>query len=417
MVSKNLFKENIKNSKVYTLALLRWVALSLIIGLVCGAIGALFYRGISFVTTLRLKYDWLLYLLPIGGLASVFIYKRLKVYDLGTGVVFDSVRSEKQLPILLAPAVFLGSLITHLFGGSAGREGAALQIGGSISSIISKAAKLSEKDRHILTMCGMGALFSAVFGTPAAAAVFAIEVVYIGKICSGAIFPVLLSSVCSYFVSVSLGTIPESFKIESFLKLTPENLVKVFVIAIICALVTIFFCSLLHHTEKFFKKTFKSGYLRMFVGACLIVILSLILGTHMYLGGGMEYVEGLFHGSPLGNEAFILKLIFTVITVSAGLKGGEIVPTFFIGATLGYSLGLLFGIDPACAAAIGMITLFCSATNCPLASIVLSVELFSSEGIVFFALACGIGFFLSGQSSLYTEQRFFFSKLDETIIE
>ena len=116
MVSKNLFKENIKNSKVYTLALLRWIALSLIIGLVCGAIGALFYRGISFVTTLRLKYDWLLYLLPIGGLASVFIYKRLKVYDLGTGVVFDSVRSEKQLPILLAPAVFLGSLITHLFG-------------------------------------------------------------------------------------------------------------------------------------------------------------------------------------------------------------------------------------------------------------------------------------------------------------
>lgn len=401
------------SAKEYALAFLRWLALGILVGLACGLLGALFAKSVSFVTLLREENPWLLFLLPIGGLASVGIYKLCRVEGYGTNQVFESARTDKKVPFLLAPAIFIGSVITHLFGGSAGREGAALQLGGSISSVISKGLRLNENARHILTLCGMGAFFSAIFGTPLGACVFALEVVSVGHFCSAAFFPALISSVTAYGVSVSLGVAPERFIISSAPDFSLDILWRVAIIAIAGALVSIFFCKALRFSEEIFEKYLKNPFLRIAVGGIFIVLLTLLVGTTDYNGGGIEIINRIFTSGTVRYEAFLLKIVFTAITVAAGFKGGEIIPTFFIGASLGGALALLLNLNVSFGAAIGMAALFCSVTNCPIATIILSVELFGSESIIFLGLAAIISFLLSGKSSLYSSQRLEYSKLNE----
>ncbi len=408
-------KQILAKSRDYTVAFFGWLLLGCIVGAVCGLVGAVFSKCIGFGVNLREENSWLLYLLPVAGLLSVGIFKLCKVSDVGTNRVLESSRGNKTVPFLLAPAVFAGTVLSHTFGASAGREGAALQLGGSISSLLSKILKLSDKSRHILTMCGMAAVFSALFGTPMGAAVFAIEVISVGQICSAAIFPCLVSSICAFYVSSLLGVEPERFSISAVPSLSPNTLWKVVVIGVAGALLSILFCKVLHEAEHLFKKLLKNEFLRIAAGGLMIVALTLILGTHDYNGGGIEVINRIFTQGDVRYEAFALKIVFTAITVAAGFKGGEIIPTMFIGATMGGTIATLLGMNPGMGAALGIAALFCGVTNCPLGTMVLCVELFGSEGMIFFALSGIISFMLSGKASLYTKQRFIFSKLNDEI--
>lgn len=404
-------------AKTFAAAFVCWLVSGVAIGALCGVVGAAFSKSVSFVTELRAENDWLVYLLPVGGLLSVAVYKLCKVSEVGTNQVFESVRTEKPLSVFLAPAIFIGSVITHLLGGSAGREGAALQLGGSISALLSKLLKLDDKSRHILTLCGMGAFFSAIFGTPIGACIFALEVVSIGQICSAAIFPSLISSVTAYLVAGKLGIKPERFNLGFVPELNFDSIWRVGVIAVAVAVVSTLFCHAMHLSERIAGKHVKNPFVRIFVGGIIVVLLTLLVGTRDYNGGGIDVIERIFESGNVRPEAFILKIIFTVITISAGYKGGEIVPSLFIGATLGGTLSSLLGLTPAMGAAVGMSAFFCGVTNCPIATFFICTEMFGSDGMIFYAVSAAVSFVLSGYSSLYHSQHLVYSKLKEEIID
>jgi H+/Cl- antiporter ClcA len=282
---------------------------------------------------------------------------------------------------------------------------------------MSKILKLDTKSHHILTLSGMGAFFSALFGTPIGAAVFALEVVSVGQFCSAAIFPCIVASVTAFKISTALGTHPERFLVELAPAFSLSTLWKVAVIAVLGALISIVFCKVMHYTSHYFKKLFKNEYLRILVGSALIIGLTFLLGTRDYNGGGIDVIERIFDQNTVRYEAFIIKIIFTAITIGCGFKGGEIVPTIFIGATLGATLSTILGLPLGFGAAVGIASLLCGVTNCPIATIFLSIELFGSEGVIFYTLATVTSFILSGYSSLYTGQKLFFSKLNDEIID
>ncbi|MBQ8697347.1 MAG: chloride channel protein [Clostridia bacterium] len=410
-------KEHYTVAKAYALAFLRWFALGASAGLACGVLGTAFAHAVSCVTDLRGDNPWLIYLLPVGGLLSVAIYKLCRAEGMNTYDVLSAVRTETYVSRLLAPAVFAGSVITHLLGGSAGKEGAALQIGGSISTFMTRALRLDERSRHIITMCCMGGLFSAVFGTPLGACVFAIEVVTVGQICSAALFPVLICSLTAYGISVSLGVHPERFHVGDIPSIHIANIWQVALIAIIVALISALFCHVMHLSGKLFTKYIKDPYLRILTGGVIIILLTLLVGNNDYNGGGIPVIERVFEEGKVVPFAFALKMLFTAITIGCGYKGGEIVPSFFIGATLGGTLALALGISPALGAAVGMAAMFCGVTNCPLATCFLCIEMFGGEGVLFYALATFISFVLSGCIGLYTGQKLLFSKLNEELLD
>ncbi len=392
--------------KPYIFAYFKWLVLGLAVGGVCGAVGAAFSLSVSFVTGLRGGAQWLIFLLPIGGLVSVAWYKLLRVSGVGTNQVFDAVSGKNSVPVLLAPAVFGGSVLTHFFGGSAGREGAALQLGGSVASLFSKVFGLDDKTRRVLTLCGMGAVFSAVFGTPIGACVFALEVVCVGSINLSSVFPALVSSLSAYGVAALLGAEPERFSVGDIPAKNLLVFIKVAVIAVLAAALSVLFCKALHLGEKLFKKYIPNEFLRIFAGGALLVVLTLIVGTKDYNGGGIDVISRVFETGEVRYEAFLLKMLFTVITVSAGYKGGEIIPTLFIGAMFGAALAMILGLGVGLGAAVGMAALFCGVTNCPLATVFLCCEMFGAEGILFYALSAFTSFLLSGKASLYSSQSF-----------
>ncbi len=401
------FKINKEKTSDRLNQLLRWSLLiisAFAVGLLCGAIGGSFARSISFVSELRNTHQWLIYLLPFGGLVSVGLYKLTKKEGIGTDRVLESAQGNKKVPVLLIPVIFIASVITHLFGGSAGKEGAALQLGSGAAEIISKAVKADTKMHSVMTICGMAALFSAVFGTPVGACVFALEVAVIGRMNAVAVFPAFVSSITAHFISLLIGTHPERFHIETVPEFGLVALLKTFGIGAVASLAAYFFCHLLRGTERFSERVFKNPFVRIFVGGCIIVILTIIFGTD-YNGSGIFVIERIFEESTVRPEAFLLKIIFTVVTVSAGYKGGEIVPSFFIGAALGAALSSLFGLPIGFSAAIGMTAFFGGVTNCPIASAVLAVELFGTDGFILFAAAAFSSRVFSGKISLYQKQK------------
>lgn len=413
---KALILKNFNKLKEYFLAILKWVMLGVMIGVICGLVGVAFSKSISFVTELRSDNNWILYLLPLGGIAIILIYRLCRVTNLGTNEVFKYVRGEKQIRILLAPAIFLGSVITHLCGGSSGREGAALQLGGSVSAFCGKLLKLDDESRHILTMCGMGAVFSAVFGTPLGAFIFAIEIVSVGTFYSAAFLPGIISSFSAFYISHLFNVTPERFRLKSVPDFSFEILFKTVIIAVSAAIISFIFCKFMHISHGLLKKYFKNEFLRIFIGGVLVVLLTTFLGTTDYNGGGIEIIERIFNSGEFRYEAFALKILFTAITIGVGFKGGEIVPTLFIGATFGATMASLLSLDPAFGAALGIAALFCGVTNCPIATLFICIELFSGKAIAYLAISAIISFVISGYTGLYSGQKFVFSKISEKTI-
>ncbi len=413
--AKQKVKSEFKSAGKYLLTFLKWFVLAAVTGAVGGVVGALFHLSVEYVTGVRKAHLWIVFLLPVGGLVIAGLYKLSGKKDIGTNEILDAVRSPQGVPALLAPLIFVSTVITHLFGGSAGREGAALQLGGSIAGLIGRIARLDEKDMHIMTMCGMSAVFSALFGTPITAAVFALGVISVGVIYYAGLLPCVVSAFTAYFISILMGTEPVAFTITNIPAFSLKSCLLTALLSAICALLSIGFCLGLHGTHKLFEKLFKNTFLRAAVGGLLIVILSLICRSGDYNGAGMDIVERAIGGNAKP-EAFLLKFIFTAVTVGAGYKGGEIVPTFFVGATFGCVVGGLIGLDPGFAAAVGLVTLFCGVVNCPLASIFLSIELFGAQAMPLFALAAAVSYLLSGYYGLYSSQKIVYSKLRAELV-
>ena len=403
-------KRQAASSKWYIKTAFKWSLIALLIGIICGAVGAVFSIAISKVTVLRISYPYLLYMLPLAGITIVFIYKKFNVSGLGTDEVIVAAREGSNMQFLQVPAIFIGTILTHLCGGSAGREGAALQIGGGIANKLSRTLKLNQNDTKILTRVGMAAFVSALFGTPVAATAFGTMVVNVGTIPYSAIFPGLLASIISADLAAFLGASPERFHVAAPV-FSHVMLLKVAVLSVLCAVVSVLFINILHFVGELYKKYFNNAYYKVIFGGFLIIILTIILQTGDYNGAGVNVIERAIEHGQAKPFAFLIKILFTAITLEAGFKGGEVVPSFFIGATFGCWIAPLLGIPAGFGAAIGMIGVFGGATNSFLSPLFLSVEVFQSAGFLYFAVVSIICYLFSGYSGLYSSQKIVYSKL------
>ncbi len=395
--------EFLKKHKNSFIALL---LLSLLLGTALGAVGAAFYHSLHAAVEFRERFPHIVFLLPLGGVLTVFIYSAKSLKSQGIGGVLSAARQSAPVSPLLFPAVFLGTVITQLFGGSAGKEGAALQIGGSIASNAARRLSLSKEHSKILTTSGLAALFSSVFATPLTALFFALEIAYINKKHYFKSFlPSALSSVSAFFTATLLGVEQSRFDIGVLPSLSLKSIAALLLVLLICIVACIIFCCSLELFEKLFSRLFKNAYLKIVVGAVLIVLLTLSVKSSDYNGGGMHIVSYVLDGGKAVWFAFLLKILFTSITNAAGFKGGEIVPALFIGATLGAAASALLSLPTVFCAAVGMIAVFCGATKCPLASVMLSIEFFGISALPYFLVAAVISRLLTFKFGLYTKHK------------
>ena len=403
-------KERMAHIGLYVAALLKWMAVGALVGGVGGFVGAAFHLGVSYATAVRQAHPWILYLLPVGGVVIAGLYKLCRLEGKGTNAVIESVHFGKSVPTLLVPLIFVATVITHLLGGSAGREGAALQIGGGIGYRTGTLLRLGEKDLPLATLCGMSGVFAALFGTPLTATVFALEVISVGVLYYAGLLPCITASLTGYYIATVMGVEPTRFTVD-MPALSWPTLGLVTALAVGCALVSILFCRGLHITERLAERWLKNSFLRAAVGGLIIVLATLARGTTDYNGAGMDVIQRAVEQGQADGWAWFLKLAFTAVTIGCGFKGGEVVPSFFVGATFGCAAGGLLGLPPSFAAAVGLVAVFCGAVNCPIASVILSVELFGAGGMAYFAAACAVSYLLSGYCGLYSSQTILYSKL------
>lgn len=393
------------------LSVIKWAVIGIAVGFIVGAIGTLFSFCLSKVTALRGEYNWLVYLLPIGGLVIVGMYKLLKMEnDRGTNIVLESVDKDAQVPAKMAPLIFAATTITHLFGGSAGREGAALQLGGSLGNLLGKLLHLDKKDIKVIIMSGMSAAFAALFGTPMAAAVFAIESATVGVMYYAALLPCTISAFIAGNFAKYMGMEGEHFTISGMPEFGAVPALKIALLAALCGIISILFCLAMEYTKKYLCKGLKNPFLRIAVAALVFIGITKLIGGTDFYGTGMGVIEKAVNEGDAMWFHFILKIILTALILGAGFKGGEIVPTFFVGATFGCVFGKLIGISPSLAAAVGMGAMFCGVTNCPLSAILICFELFGFESMPFIAIAIAISYVTSGHIGIYSAQNIVFSK-------
>ena len=409
-------KQNSKRMGEYILTFIKWLLIASVVGIVGGGVGSAFHLSVDYVSELRHEHGWLLFLLPVGGVVICAMYHLFRGKgSIDTNRVLDSVRGGEKVPLVMVPLIFVSTVITHMLGGSAGREGAALQLGGGIGYNFGKLLRLKENDMHIIVMAGMSSVFAALFGTPLTAAVFSLEVVNVGVFHYAGMLPCIIAAVVAFNVASMLGIAPVRFAGIAFDALALPSALRVIALAVLCALVSILFCVAIKKCEHTMEKLLPNPYVRTVVGAALIVVLTLVLGSTDYNGAGMNIITDAIGGNAKP-EAFLLKIIFTAITISALFKGGEIVPAFFVGSTFGCVAGALLGLEPSFGAAIGFVALFCGVVNCPLASLLLALEVFGAEAIVYFAIACAVSYMMSGYFGLYKSQKFVYSKLHDNLL-
>lgn len=389
---------------------IRWGIFSAFVGLFVGAFSTLFAFCLRQVTSFRTENPWLILCLPLAGVVIVFLYGVFRYKnDKGTNMVLSSIHAEAEVPFRMAPLIFISTIITHLFGGSAGREGAALQLGGSIGQQLGKLFRFDEKDQRVVVMCGMSAAFSAIFGTPIAASIFSMEVVSVGVMYYAALVPCVFSSLVASKFATHMGIGPNVFKIRQMPLFEVVPSLKVIGLALCCAALSVVFCMALHSLGDFYRNKLKNPYIRIIVSSLVIILLTIILQTDDYMGVGVPVIQRAIQGNvePL---AFVWKIVFTALTLEAGFKGGEIVPSFFVGATFGCLFGHIVGISPSLCAAVGMMSVFCGVTNCPITSMLIAFELFGYHGVPFFLLGISVSYLMSGYYGLYHDQTIVYSK-------
>jgi H+/Cl- antiporter ClcA len=419
-----IFKTN--QSEQYSILkyLFKWLVISLPLGIAIGSMVALFVWLLNSSILFRFSHPYLLYFLPFAGIAIHFMYKAWgKSSEKGNNLIMDEIHQPGGgVPPQMGPLVLITTVITHLFGGSAGREGTAIQIGGSIAQLLAKWFKLSEQDVKTILMAGIAAGFGSVFGTPLTGAIFAIEVITLGKLKYNAIIPCLFASIIGD-ITVDAWQIKHtgyhidhlqnnSFFFSGYLNWDLLLMIKIMLAAIAFGLASYVFSEMAHNIKKLFLRLIKFTWLIPFSGGVIIILLTFLVGKPDYLSLGVnpEYPGSVTIISSFengGSDAFswLWKTVFTAVTLGTGFKGGEVTPLFYIGSTLGNSLAVLMDAPISLFAALGFIAVFAGATNTPLACTIMGVELFGGEYILYFALACFIAYFFSGHTGIYTSQR------------
>ncbi len=388
----------------------RGLLLGLVVGLLVGAWGGLFARLLEGAALVRQQTTWAMFLLPLAGIVVVWLYRRGGIKTAGgTDLIIQAARGEQPVSRLLAPVIFLATLLTHCFGGSAGREGAALQLGGSLAEFVRKGVRMGEEFQDLAIMCGMSAGFSAVFGSQITAALFALEISCVGMLPLGALFPCVVSSITAGTLARAMGVRAVSFYLTASTP-GPVQYGQVLVLAVACGLLSMLVCYAFDGVRAGLERLFPNPYLRVVAGSVGVILLTLLLGSKEYLGTGDALIYGAIHDGQADPVAFAWKILFTALTLGCGLKGGEIVPSFAIGATFGCVVGPLLGLPAPYAAGVGMISMFCGVTNCPLSALVLGFEVFSFCNPGGFLMAVAASFLVSGYGGLYAKQKFAFSK-------
>lgn len=403
-------KEFFGHFRVY----LKWLALALGIGAVMGVVGAGFYYALFYAGEVRQAHPWLIWLLPVAGLviaALAYFFDTTPVTkeNKGTNMVLAAVNSNEDIPFRMLPLIFVTSAISHLFGASVGREGAALQMGASFGSTVSRVLKFNENDTKTLIMTGMSAAFAAIFGSPLTAAVFSMEVISVGVMYYVALVPCMVSALTALYIAKLLGVQYAHYELGVLPDLAPLAAGKVMLLGILCALLSILICYTLIITEKSMNRVFDNPFVKIFVAGTVVALLTLLVGTQDYNGLGSAAILQAVAGHAVW-YAFLLKLLFTTISLAGGYRGGEIVPSLFMGATFGCFAAGFLGLPPSVGAALGMIAVFCGVTNSPIASFIMGLELFGGQGMWMFGLVIAVSYMLSGYYGLYKSQLIVYSK-------
>lgn len=386
--------------------LLRWVLICLILGLLIGSAAAFFLQTLQWATTFREKHHWILFLLPAGGFLVGWLYNRYgKSVASGNNLLIDTILEPgKTIPFKMAPMVYAGTIITHLLGGSAGREGTALQMAGAIADQLHKPFKLSKEDRSTLLIAAVAAGFGAVFGTPLAGALFGIEFFLLGRLRYQALFPAVIAAVLADLVTRAWGVPHTHYPIGIVPSLSFSTLIFVLIAGILFGWCAALFSKAMDYCSTSFRKYIAYPPFRPVAGGLLILLFVWYSGTTKYIGLGIPAIVSAFDTTAMPYD-FALKMLLTVITLSAGFKGGEVTPLFFIGATLGSALSLMIPLPHALLAGMGFVAVFAGATNTPLACTMMGIELFGMECGVYIALACVVAYLCSGNNSIYSSQQ------------
>lgn len=384
---------------------LKWLFICILTGILSGAASALFLVSLEWVTNIREYNNWLIWLLPIGGLYIGWLY-----YQYGASVVKGNnllleeyENPQKTIPLKMAPMVFFSTLITHFFGGSAGREGTAVQMGGAISDQFAKFFKLDNSDRKTLIILGISAGFASVFGTPLAGAIFALEVLYFSKISIKSSVLSFVVAYIAYFTVELLQVKHTHYYIPEIPEISTNTVLWILFSGALFGLAAMLFSRTTHFLGSLFSKTIEYPPLRPFVGGLIVVIAIYLSGTTKYIGLGIPSIVQSFV-MPSASYDFLLKLLFTSVTLSAGFKGGEVTPLFFIGATLGSALSVFIPLPIGLLAGMGFVAVFSGATHTPIACTVMGMELFGWQSGLFIGIACLTAYFFSGSVGIYHSQ-------------
>lgn len=400
--------------------LMRWILLAVPVALMAGSASALFLASLEWVTRTHARHPELLWALPVAGMLIGWLYHRFgKGSDRGNNLLIDEIHEPGGgVPARMAPLVLLGTLVTHLFGGSAGREGTAVQMGGSLAGLLARWFKVDQANLRVMLLCGIAAGFGAVFGTPLTGAIFAMEVLVIGRLQYDALIPVLVASIVGDATCTAWGIHHTLYHLdvapEAGLRAALDGmlLLKVTGAAILFGLMARAFASLTHSIQHGMKRFIAYPPFRPVLGGVIVIALVHLLGSSDYLGLGVEaHREGgvsiVSSFQPQGATpwSWLWKTVFTAVTLGSGFKGGEVTPLFFIGSTLGHTLGVLMHEPVALFAALGFIAVFAGAANTPLACTIMGIELFGAHYSVYFGVACFVAYFFSGPSGIYSAQR------------
>ena len=416
------FNFELKDTKIpqlnYLFFLIKWLLIAGFISVFIGSVVAFFLLSLESVTDFRESNVWIIWLLPIAGLIIGLSYHYLGTSVVqGNNLLLEEFHNPKQvIPLRMAPLVLFGTLLTHLCGGSAGREGTAVQIGGSISDQFTKIFKLRDTERKLLLIIGISGGFAAVFGTPIAGAIFAIEMMLVGRMRYETLLPSLIAAVFSNYICLLWGVHHTVYVIDQVPFMNIENLLIAIFAGILFGLTALWFSKSIHFVAHFSAKLISYAPLRPFIGGIFIALFVFFMGSTKFIGLGIPTIQEAFQVSLPASD-FAIKLLITAFTLGVGFKGGEVTPLFFVGATLGSALFMFLPLPVALLAGMGFVAVFAGATNTPIACTFMGIELFGAESALYIAVACFVAYIFSGHTGIYSSQiigsskHFLYSKL------